>query len=244
MFHVKHLEHLTSTWSPERLHEALERAGVECSSAQCGALLLHGDLVLEANQRMNLTRITSGDDFAMLHIVDSLALLSHTTRLEGRIVDLGSGAGFPGIPLAIMGCTVTLCEATQKKARFLQECATALGLSTRVLALRAEEVAVHEAGSADIVTARAVSSLAALVELSAPLLRNGGRLIALKGAPAEEEVLRAARASVICGMGPSCSAEYALETGERRAVYEYVKVGKPKIVLPRRAGAAQKEPLG
>ena len=241
---MKHLERMTSVWGPGRLHEALERAGIESTVQQCEALLLHRALVLEANQRMNLTRIVGPDDFVWLNIVDSLAFLSHVARLDGQILDLGSGAGFPGIPLAIMGHQLTLCEATQKKARFLEECAATLGLDVTVLALRAEEVAAQRPASADIVVARAVSSLASLVELAAPLLRHGGRLVTLKGAPSDEEVERAVRAAGICGMRASSSGRYMLETGERRSLYEYVKGGKPKIALPRRAGTAQKEPLG
>jgi len=244
MFHVEHREHLSRDWSPKRLHQALDSAGVSSSLNQCAALLMHGELVLDANQRMNLTRITDADDFAMLHIVDALAFLPHIDPPSGTVVDLGSGAGFPGIPLAIMGHEVTLCEATQKKARFLEECVAALGLKTEVLPLRAEEVALKRPALANVVVARAVSSLAALVELSAPLLGPEGRLIALKGVPDAEEVERGARAAAICGLRVSRSVSYLLESGERRSIYEYTKVAKPRIALPRRAGMAQKEPLG
>jgi len=243
MFHVKHSRDSLGL-SPAAVVDALRSARVTVTQAQAELLIQHADLVLEANQVMNLTRITSRKGVLSLHIVDSLAFLPHVEPLAGLVVDLGSGAGYPGIPLAILGAEMVLCESVKKKAAFLEHSCAALGLQVSVQPLRAEELVSVVSGSADVVVARAVSVTASLLELAAPLLRTSGRLIALKGIPSEEELAGARRAEPLCGMAESARVEYALPTGERRTVLVFEKIGKPRRPLPRRPGTAQQEPLG
>lgn len=241
MFHVKHNHH---SIDPARVASALVEVGVAASSAQIDLLVKHASLVLETNATMNLTRIIDPVDVVELHIQDSLAPMALVDMTIGPVADIGSGAGYPGIPLAIMDCELTLCESVRKKAAFLSETVEALGLDCSVMALRAEELAVLQPNAFSVVTARAVSSLPALVELSAPLLSHGGCLVAMKGRLQAAEWEQADRVGEICGMRRTATLEYSLPRGDQRSVYVYRKTGTAQIALPRRPGMAQRQPLG
>ena len=230
--------------SEAEIRSALSAAGLAVPESACALLASHAAAVLDANRSINLTRITEPHDFIRLHITDSLLPLSIVDLRTGDGIDVGAGAGFPGIPLAIMGCSITLCETRKKKAAYLQRWVGDLGLDVEVLAQRAEEI-VESRGSYDWVIMRAVSSLASLLELASPLLRSHGRLIAMKGIRTEDEESRAGRAGRIVGMRLVDIHEYALPGGpEQRTLYEYEREGAVRVSLPRRAGLAQTQPLG
>ncbi|MDZ4179026.1 MAG: 16S rRNA (guanine(527)-N(7))-methyltransferase RsmG [Coriobacteriia bacterium] len=224
------------------VEDALSALGLSVSSEQIGLLVRHANLVLEANTRLNLTRIVEPHAVATLHIADSLAFTTHAT-LGGRILDIGAGAGFPGIPLAIIGHDVWLCESVTKKASFLSTCLADLGLHGKVFDIRAEELASTHPAAVDVVVARAVSSLPSLVELAAPLLVPGGRLVALKGSPEDSERAAGVAAAGICGLVLSSEIHYSLPAGESRAVFVYERVGRSRVKLPRSPGMAQRHPL-
>lgn len=243
MFHVKHPDDLLLL-NPNDVVAAVGAAGVVVTDQQATLLIRHAELVVEANRQMNLTRLTTADEVLSLHIVDSLAFLPHVRTLTGAVIDIGSGAGYPGLPLAIMGWHVTLCESVKKKAAFLEWVSGRLDLDVTVKAVRAEELAIAQPEAADCVIARAVSSTASLVELASPLLRRSGRLIALKGVPDESELTGAGVAAQACGMRLDSKVEYSLPSGDRRTVLVFEKSGRPRIALPRRPGAAQRQPLG
>lgn len=227
-----------------RVGRVLLEAGVLVSADEAGLLARHAELVQIANERLNLTRITTDDGMLALHIVDSLAFLPLTGPLTGTVIDVGSGAGYPGIPLAVIGCDVVMCESVQKKAVFLRECLEELGVNAVVEGVRAEELALRAPAIADVVVARAVSALASLVELASPLLRNGGRLIALKGPGSSAEAAAGRSAAGRCGMVEESETAYTLPSGEARTVVVYRRQGEAAIQLPRRPGMAQKHPLG
>ncbi len=173
------------------LDDGLAAIGVRLEPAARSAIDGHIRLLLAWRDAINLTAIRDPAEIAVRHVVDSLtALRILESRGAGRLVDLGSGAGFPGLPLAAVATTgrVRLVESVAKKARFLQTVVEATGLADRaeVLALRAEALAVDRArtGRWDAVAARAVAPLAELVELAFPLLAPGGDLIAWKAASA------------------------------------------------------------
>ncbi len=243
MFHVKH-EASAAGIEVERVVAVLQSCGVEPTTSQAALLARHAELVLEANRHINLTRITAPEDIIHLHIADSLMFAGFVAPLGGPILDVGSGAGYPGIPLAIMGYDVQLCESVKKKAAFLAESVESLGLSVQVHAVRAEELAASTPGQYNAVVFRAVSSLASLVELASPLLRSGGRAIALKAAVADDERGAGARAAAMCGMKPVDERCYTLPSGENRAVLVYERTGSARTKLPRRPGLAQNHPLG
>jgi 16S rRNA (guanine527-N7)-methyltransferase len=241
MFHVKQEPgHIDVTV----LRAALEAAGVETNARQRQQLADHAEMVLRANQSMNLTRIVEPAAVVELHIVDSLAFMQHLSPMSGRVIDIGAGAGYPGVPLAVLGYDVTLCESVLKKAAFLSGCVESLKLDVSVVPQRAEEIALCSKGQHDVVVARAVSSLASLIELASPLLRRGGRLVALKGSPNDAEVCGGEAAATVCGMRLAESAVYALPGGESRSVFAYERVAEPRVKLPRRPGLAQKQPFG
>jgi 16S rRNA (guanine527-N7)-methyltransferase len=225
-----------------------ELIGVSLRPKQCEDLAWHLARVLEANQRFNLTTITDPEDAIRLHVVDSLAALPEVEESPiGSLADLGSGAGFPGVPLGITsGRSVLLVESVGKKARFLQE--VAVGLSSRysiaVSNVRAEDVAQTGQGRFAVATARALSSLASLVELSAPLLVMGGRLVALKGPVSSDEIAAGDAAGEIVGLERVGARGLELpEVGESRTLVTYRKIRESRIELPRRIGSAQRRPL-
>lgn len=164
----------------------------------------HVRLLLVWNEAMNLTAVTDPLGVAVRHLADSLTALPLIgVRPHGSLIDLGSGGGFPGLPLAatLPSTTVTLVESTAKKARFLETVVAALGLGDRVTvrASRAEALVGQGGLRADVVTARAVGSLADLIELGLPLLRPGGRLIVWKRGDLGDEVAAARRAAAALG---------------------------------------------
>jgi 16S rRNA (guanine527-N7)-methyltransferase len=147
------------------------------------------DFVLDYNSHTNLTSITDPDEFVIKHIEDSLALYQHGQWTNKRVLDVGTGAGFPGIVLLIMDSTIqlTLLEATKKKTTFLQQALDHLGLNATIVNERAEQWIQNNRESFDVVTARAVAPLPILVEWCVPYVKVGGTFIAMKG-HVEDEV--------------------------------------------------------
>lgn len=243
MFHVKPSKPPIPPLSAE-IQRALRECGLEPTSEQADRLRDHALAVLEANAVTNLTRITEPQEFLRLHIVDSLLPLTYLDLTHGRVLDIGSGAGFPGIPLAVMGCQVSLCETRKKKAAYLARWVDELELTADVVADRAEELAASGVRY-DWVIMRAVSALPSLLELASPLLRTGGRLVAMKGPRTAEEETRAGNVGPLVGMTPATAFEYSLPRGdERRTLYVYERKGPSRVSLPRRPGLAQTQPLG
>lgn len=208
----------------------------------------HLALVLEANQITNVTRITNPDEALMLHIEDSLAgLLEVLAAPAGALADMGSGAGFPGIPLALVtGRKTVLIESVGKKAAFLERFAEDLGVADMVSAHcgRVEEYALQKRASFAVITARALAQTSILMELAAPLLIPGGQLICYKAQPSQGELDHAASLADTLGMKIVSTRRLTLSDGEtQRCIIVIEKVGKPTIKLPRRVGMAQKKPL-
>ena len=203
--------------------------------------------VIEANEMLNLTRITSVEEARVLHIEDSLSALPELEEApEGLYGDLGSGAGYPGIPLAIASGRLTvLVDARKKKMEAVESIISHLGLSDQIetFAGRAELLAVRRRGEFAVLTARALSKLSVIIELASPLLANKGRLICYKSHIDEEEFNDALRVQSMVAM--KCISDRAFElNGEyTRRIIVFEKSGKPKVKLPRREGEAQKNPL-
>jgi 16S rRNA (guanine527-N7)-methyltransferase len=220
--------------------------GLSLTDAQLGALVTHAQMLLDANQLLNLTRITDEGQLALAHVADSLSLLPFLDEAPaGSFADLGSGGGYPGIPLVIVsGRPGVLVESTQKKAAFLTEVVETLGLDIDVQPVRAEELAATRPNAFAAVTARAVSALPSLVELAAPLLEQNGLLLAMKGEPSREELAAGEQVARIAGMealGPTRIVVAGLKA--QRSVVRYRRVGRPSVRLPRRPGLAQRHPL-
>ncbi|MEG1517106.1 MAG: 16S rRNA (guanine(527)-N(7))-methyltransferase RsmG [Raoultibacter sp.] len=203
--------------------------------------------ILEANKIHNLTRITSLEEGVILHIEDSLSgLPEFNDAPEGSYADLGTGGGFPGIPLAIMsGRKTLLVDSVKKKVAVLASLVDTLGLSDQIDTYggRIEDLALDHRSAFAVVTARALSSLPSLMELSAPLLKQGGFLICYKARITDEEIENAQRLEKKLGMHFHSRRNFILSDGvTERCILVFIKKGKPKVSLPRRCGMAQKTP--
>ena len=154
--------------------------------------------LLETNKVMNLTAITEPEDVARLHLLDCAALLNITDFRGKRVVDVGTGAGFPGMPLRILepDFDLTLLDSLGKRIAFLQRVCDEMGLQrVSCVHARAEEFAAKHREQYDIATSRAVAALNVLCELTLPLVKVGGRFLAMKAVDSDEEI-RAAKSAV------------------------------------------------
>ena len=179
------------------LQSGLCRLGVELPDETVDRLVSFGETVLEKNRVMNLTAITDPDQAAELHLLDSLTLLKVLPLAGKSLLDVGTGAGFPGVPLklAVPSLRLTLLDSLQKRMRWLEdEALPALELEAHFLSGRAEEFAAQYRERFDVVTSRAVARLNLLCELCLPYVHEGGYFLAMKGAQAGEELTEAAKA--------------------------------------------------
>ena len=233
-----------------QLLDEIASYGIACDEAAARRMIRHLLLVIEKNRVVNLTRITNPAEAVTLHCLDSilpLAVEGVGNRSFSSFLDLGTGAGFPGIPFGIMtGSAGVLIDSVGKKVVAVSEFIDALGLDNlHAEHVRVEEYAARKPGSCDLVLARAVAQTNVLVEYASPLLSRHGLLVVEKGRPEESELLAAQRAAELCGMSLVSQNGFELtrELGHREILI-FEKSGKPRLKLPRRVGVAKHEPLG
>ena len=225
------------------------RANVSLSPDQHALLSRYLDLLLAANETMNLTRITDRAAAEVQHVGDSLTLLPHLPPGPVRLADVGAGGGVPGIPLAIVrpDAQVLLVESTKKKAVFLRSAVEQLGLhSVTVSDARAEDVGNDPAHREryDVAVARAVATLAWLAEWCLPLVKpKAGRVLAMKGQKVAEELPAAARAIRQLGGGEPVVHAVDLPGTEHHVIVEVAKLRRTDARYPRPATAAKGRPL-
>lgn len=183
----------------------------------------------------------------VLHVEDSLAALPELNDApEGRYADLGSGGGFPGVPLAIAsGRDTLLVDSREKKMKLVQGVLEDMGLAGQIetYAGRAELLARSHAGEFAVVTARALAQLSVLLELASPLLQRKGHLICYKANIKEDELLHVREVERKTGMKLVSDREFVLAEKYTRRILVFEKTTKPGMKLPRAEGAAQKNPL-
>ena len=206
------------------------------------------DSILEANKVTNLTRITDGEQARLLHIEDSLVGLPEVNEAPtGLYGDLGSGGGFPGVPLALAtGRKTLLVDSVKKKMAIVQSALDDLSLSEQISTSseRIEDLPLEYKEKFAVLTARALSKLVSLIELASPLLKKGGRLVCYKAQLSSEELEEALAVQDLVGMKMISQREICLSDGETtRTIVVFEKIGKSRIKLPRRIGLAQKQPL-
>lgn len=206
------------------------------------------DSILEANKVTNLTRITDGEQARLLHTEDSLVGLPEVNEAPtGLYGDLGSGGGFPGVPLALAtGRKTLLVDSVKKKMAIVQSALDDLSLSEQISTSseRIEDLPLEYKEKFAVLTARALSKLVSLIELASPLLKNGGRLVCYKAQLSSEELEEALAVQDLVGMKMISQREICLSDGETtRTIVVFEKIGKSRIKLPRRIGLAQKQPL-
>jgi len=231
-----------------RLISLCFETGVTLPHSRADRLIAYLAAVVEINRTINLTRIETMDTGIRLHLLDSLTALPEvTSAIDGELCDIGTGGGFPGVPLALASdrhCVAL--DSVGKKATAVNELLLELGMRDACSAMpeRAEAHARSNAGRYAVVTARALAPLPSVVELAAPLLRLGGTFVAFKGAPTSEEYAAGDGVADIVGMTRGAIREFLLPAGgERRSIVCYTKVRTSKVSLPRREGLAQHSPL-
>jgi len=228
-------------------HHLAGAAGLQLTDGQHAQLERFLDLLLQANEKMNLTRITERSAAEIGHVGDALTLLPFLPKGSHGLADVGSGGGVPGIPIAIVrpDAQVILIESTQKKAAFLGKTIESLGLRNVQLFIdRAEAVGQGPSReSFDVVTARAVGALDLLVEWCLPLVKKGGKLLAMKGAKVLEELSSADKIIPMLGGGSPQIHPVQLRGTEKPVIVEIPKIARTDPKYPRPPTVAKKKPL-
>lgn len=225
-------------------------AGIPLTAEQIGQFSVYNEMLLDWNTRMNLTALTAPEDVAVKHIIDSLTAYDAALFDGARtLIDVGTGAGLPGIPLAVYAphLTVTLLDSLNKRVRFLTEVTAAMGLpNVRCIHARAEEAArtAEHRAAYDIVVSRAVARLPVLLEYTLPFVRVGGTLLALKGRAYAEEQKEARRAAEVLGGGRITARPVHLPgLDDVRAILTVTKERQTPAIYPRGGGAPARRPL-
>ena len=225
-------------------------AGIPLTAEQIGQFSVYHEMLLDWNTRMNLTALTAPEDVAVKHIIDSLTAYDAALFDGARtLIDVGTGAGLPGIPLAVYAphLTVTLLDALNKRVRFLTAVTAAMGLqNVRCIHARAEEAArtAEHRAAYDIVVSRAVARLPVLLEYTLPFVRVGGTLLALKGRAYAEEQKEARRAAEVLGGGRITARPVHLPgLDDVRAILTVTKERQTPAAYPRGGGAPTRRPL-
>jgi 16S rRNA (guanine527-N7)-methyltransferase len=225
--------------------KVLDDAGFACAPQVLDKLTSYYQLLIAWNKKTNLTALTEPGAFIYKHILDSLYPARYLRA--GTLVDVGTGAGFPGLPLKLFlpQLQLTLVEASTKKIAFLEHCLTTLAIEAKIYHGRAEELGrtIHREGFS-FATTRAVATLSVICEYCLPLLTLGGTLLALKGPGGAEEIKSAAIAIDLLGGAVGDVIHYQLPNGDQRTLVLIKKVLPTPERFPRRAGIPAKKPIG
>ena len=224
------------------LREEARLLGLSLSEEQLAQCERFSNALLEKNKVMNLTAITEPESVARLHFADCLALLTVEEFRGKRVIDVGCGAGFPGVPLKLGEPTIelTLLDSLQKRVNWLRETLQALAVPAECVAARAEEYGHREEFA--IAVSRAVARLNVLCELCLPFVKVGGCFIAMKAASAQEEIDEAKRAVSLLGGKVERVVSYSIGEAEHRAVV-IRKIRPTPAAYPRRFSKIKQSPL-
>lgn len=229
----------------ERMKLNLESYNIALKGNECEKIDKYAKLLVEWNEKINLTAIIEPEEVENKHFIDSL-LLAAQSEVEGKLVDVGSGAGFPGMVVKIYKpkVEVTLLEPTGKRVRFLEQVSEELEISVAVVKERAEEAARKKwRESFDVATARAVAALPVLCEYCLPLVKKDGWFIAMKGSDARAEIEASIVAIEKLGGKYTETREFTLPDGSSRSLVFVKKEKETPIVYPRNGGTVSKKPL-
>ena len=226
------------------LSRGLSQLGRSLDQATQEKLCAFGQAVIEQNKVMNLTAITEPAQVAILHLADCVSLLKVADLKGKKLIDVGCGAGFPGVPLKI-ACPeteLTLLDSLGKRMHWLEEILPTLGVEASYIIGRAEEALEGRREQYDFATSRAVARLNILLELTAPYVKVGGKVLAMKGAAAEEELLEAKGAIKKLGLQLEGVHTFPLD-GTAHNVMVFRKVSSTPSQYPRRYSKIKQSPL-
>lgn len=232
----------------EEMSKKSKILGVRFSVEQIEQFYKYMNLLIEWNEKMNLTAITEPKEIILKHFIDSITILKYIDD-NSKLVDVGTGAGFPGVPLSIMNPTlkITLVDSLNKRLIFLQEVVKELNLKNiEIVHARAEEFGQNKnyREKFDIATSRAVANLAILSEYLVPLVKIGGKIISMKASNAKEEINDAQKAIEVLGGKIEKIEEFDLpESDIGRTIIIIDKNKCTPAIYPRKAGTPAKEPI-
>lgn len=235
------------------LIESFQKFGYSLSEKQVVQFLTYEKLLAEWNQKINLTAITDYEDVVWKHFIDSVSICqsSYVSRETwgGKLIDVGTGAGFPGIPLKILfpHLSITLLDALQKRLNFLKEVVNACGLqNVELVHGRAEDVAHNERYREryDLCVSRAVANMAVLCEYCLPFIRRGGHFIAYKAGDAIPEIRAGEKSAAIFGGEIKSIESFTIHGSDlARVLVDIRKVRNTPKKYPRKAGVPSKKPI-
>ncbi len=230
------------------LENELDRIGIKLDSYGADRFDQYADRLVSWNKHINLTAITDPDEIVIKHFSDCLHIMKYVDFTPNqRLIDVGCGAGFPGMPLFIANpkLEVTFVDSVQKKLNFVKETLRFAGMIAQVKQARAEELAKDNAyrEQYDYATARAVAPLNALCEYCLPFVKVGGIFIALKGANGIQELADARKAITTLGGELVKAPEYELSNGDKRSIIIIRKISQTPTKYPRKAKKIDTKPL-
>ena len=226
------------------LSEGLPLLGLSLEDTTQATLCAFGEAVIEQNKVMNLTAITEPVAVAKLHLLDSLSLLTLEDLSGKKVIDVGCGAGFPGVPVKI-ACPemkLTLLDSLGKRMNWLETVLPTLGVEAECVTARAEEAVETRRESYDYATSRAVARLNILLELTAPYVKVGGKVLAMKGTAAQEELREAKNAISKLGLQLEQVKEFPVD-GTAHTVIVLKKIAPTPKQYPRRYAKIKQSPL-
>lgn len=228
----------------QTLEEGLPLLGLDLPEEVRQKLCDFAAAVVKQNEVMNLTAITQEDQVAKLHLLDSLTVAAAVDLTGKTLIDVGCGAGFPGVPLSIAcpEAQVTLLDSLGKRMKWLETILPELGITARCITARAEEAVGQYRETFDYATSRAVARLNILLELTAPYVKVGGAVLAMKGAAAREELAECDRAIKNLGLKLEDVKEYPID-GASHAVIVLRKISSTPKQYPRRYAKIKQSPL-
>lgn len=228
----------------EALTTGLPRLGLELDEQTQKKLCAFGQAVIKQNEVMNLTAITEPEQVAKLHLLDSISLLTVMDLKGKKLIDVGCGAGFPGVPVKIACPEVklTLLDSLGKRMNWLEQVLPTLGVGAQCVTARAEEAVTACRETYDVATSRAVARLNILLELTAPYVKVGGTVLAMKGTAAKEELEEAKNAIKRLGLRLREVREFPVD-GTAHTVIILDKVIPTPPQYPRRYAKIKASPL-
>lgn len=232
----------------ELLTSAAQNAGIALTGEQAESFQQYLEILLNWNQKINLTAIKEPDEVAYKHFLDSILILKYLELPQGtKLIDVGTGAGFPGVPLKMMrpDIKLTLLDGLNKRLTFLKDLAENLNFGAEFVHARAEEAGRQAAyrGKYDFASARAVAPLNLLCEYCLPFLKIGGVFIAMKGPDPEEEVLAAKNAIALLGCKLDRIEKFELPNGDSRSLVLVKRTELLPAIYPRHGAKIAKSPL-